>query len=106
MAILGKSPHDAILDEYDASFLRTIDTPIGGKLLVAELKVPEFDKGKMSDMEIKRRLADILAEGILHNSLTEFTRMHDKMYWGDVYRARCYLAPSGDIKILRQAFDK
>lgn len=85
MAILGKNPYG---------------------IIVAELKVHEMDKGKMSDMEIKRRLADILAEGILQNSLTEFTRMHDKMDWGDVYRARCYLAPSGDVKILRQAFTK
>ena len=106
MAILGKSLNSFMVDEYEAQFFQTFDTPIGGKILLAELKAPDLNGRSMTDMEIKKRLASILADGILQNDMVEFTRMPDPMSFDEVYRARCYLAPSAEVKIIRQLYNK
>ena len=99
MAISGNNPYIA---EYDSNFLQTYDTPIGGKLLVAEISCPEMDTMSLSEDEIKKRLVSILAKGILSSEYALFTRAKDPYTFREVFKARCYLAPSDQVKILRQ----
>lgn len=72
---------------------------IGGKMIIAHMSVPEYLD--IPGQEIKSRLARLLSERILQDNLAEFTYMNNTIGSSRDYKARCYLAKDGDIKILR-----
>lgn len=79
----------------------SVDTPIGGKLMLAQLVIPESEVMYRKEADIKYELATKLAEGMLKNNFVQFTKMDDPMTLDRIFRARCYLAESDAIKILR-----
>lgn len=79
----------------------TADTPIGGKLMTAQLVLPEHELMYRKEDDIKYELATKLAEGMLKNNLVVFTKMDDPITLDRIYKARCYLADSDAVKILR-----
>jgi hypothetical protein len=38
---------------------------------------------------------------MISNGLVEFTQMHDNITFDTIVKARCYLAPNDQVKILR-----
>lgn len=79
----------------------SVDTPIGGKLMIAQLVLPEPELMYRIEADIKYELATKLAEGMLKNNFVQFTKMDDTITGKRIFKARCYLAESDAIKILR-----
>lgn len=79
----------------------SVDTPIGGKLLIAQLIIPELELLYKKESDIKYELATKLAEGMLNCNFVQFTKMDDPISLDRIFRARCFVAESGDIRILR-----
>lgn len=97
----GRYPTD-----FNIEHLQSYDTPIGGKLLVAELEITEYDLLRLTDIDIKERLTNILAKGIMNSEHVVFTKSADPIKFSELVRARCYLAPSDQVRILRQVIVK
>jgi hypothetical protein len=83
---------------------QTYDTPIGGKLLMSQLVVREYDT--IDPKSIKEELAHRLAGRMLELGLVEFTKLEDPMTGNTIYRSRCFVAESGDVKVLRTAIQR
>jgi hypothetical protein len=54
--------------------------------------------------EIKKRLAMDLAEKMLENGVIEFTQMQDSASGHKTIKARCYLVPDNQVRILRTLY--
>ena len=75
---------------------------IGGKLITASFIVNEMTLEHVPKDEIKRKLAIELAQGMIENNLLEFTSMRDPLSSNIRISVRCYLAPDGQVKIIRE----
>jgi len=54
--------------------------------------------------EVKKRLAMDLAEKMLEDGVIEFTQMQDSASVHKTIRARCYLVPDNQVRILRTLY--
>ena len=96
-------PWDAPNGQYDFT---TKDYAIGGKMVRASATMSyDFSMQLATDQEAREKLkediATKMARFIIENKLIEINQMSDPMTGGITVVARCYLAPDGDIKILR-----
>ena len=83
------------------------DTPIGGKLVMAQKIVTGLEMAQMNESNlktwIKENLAMNLVRSMIDNNLIEFTKMTSSQDYSVKFSARCYLAPSEEVRILRTA---
>ena len=80
------------------------DYAIGGKMVSATYAVSYLDvMSWKTDFEdhVKQQLASELAKFMLNNKLIEFTKSLPANSEAITYRARCYLTPDDNVKILR-----
>ena len=95
---LNKIPDDM----FFADDLKVYDYPIQGKMVVAQCQISEH---KLVTYEIKNQIRNTLihqiAEGILHHKLVEFTQMKDPVTFDTLVKARCFIAPDTNVRILR-----
>jgi hypothetical protein len=95
-------------DEYDYTF-KTLDIPIGGKLITVTVALTEGQNLSMTDIQarnhFKNEIAKLLATHMLENNLVETTQYVDKLDYTKRVNVRCYLAPNDQIKILRTHYD-
>jgi hypothetical protein len=94
------------IDPYSNFNFTSKDIPIGGKLVVGTIRIPEYKMVKVrSDHELKQYLkssmAQQMSEYMISNGLVEFTQMSDQITFDRIVKARCYLAPNDQVKILR-----
>ena len=85
---------------------KTMDYPIGGKLLSTSLDITFADTNRfLTDDDfknaIKQRMATHLVKCMMENNLIEFTKIEDSATGSYRLHARCYLAPNDQVKILR-----
>jgi hypothetical protein len=85
------------------------DVVIGGKMVRGTIRIPEHKVSALySDHEFKQymksSMATLLAEYMISNGLVEFTQMRDNATLDIVVNARCYLAPSDQVKVLRMHY--
>jgi hypothetical protein len=103
MAIAQSYP-TPFLDWEDFNFTYK-DVAIGGKLVMGKICIPESAGVNFADHEMKEyvrtSMATKLAEHMMANGLVEFTYMVDHISFDRVVHARCYLAPSEQVKLLR-----
>jgi hypothetical protein len=87
------------------SDIKTYDYAIGGKMVVAKCIISE-DTLLTDDRKdaVRTQLIHQIADYILQNKLVEFTQNRDPVSLNTAVRARCYLAPNDQIKILRTAY--
>lgn len=82
------------------------DITMQGKLIIASCMMAETDYQQIKYIEeVKNRLrfdlAEQIARGMIDNRLVETTSITD-IHSGDrIIRARCYLAPDSDVRLLR-----
>jgi hypothetical protein len=84
---------------------------IGGTLVKTQIELSHLDAMSFrSDAEfkihIKKKIVSQLVEHLIDANLVEVTCEHDHLNSGVVVRARAYLAPDPQIKILRTEFIK
>jgi len=90
-------------DTDDISF-GVKDYAIGGKMVIATYAVSHLDvMSWKTDFEdhVKGQLAQQMVRYMLNNKLIEFTKSSSPTSEAITYRARCYLTPDCDVKILR-----
>jgi len=82
------------------------DIAIGGKMVTGTIRVPEhkmLSYGTEQEFRqfLKTSMAHQMTEYMISNGLVEFTQMRDNITFDTLVRARCYLAPNDQVKILR-----
>lgn len=88
---------------YDVQYK---DIAMHGKLIIATTKMAEHDYQQIQHIApIKERmrleLAEQIALGMIDNKLIETTSIMDTYSGERIIRARCYLAPDSDVRMLR-----
>jgi hypothetical protein len=94
------------IDPYTDFNFTYKDVAIGGKLVTGTIRIPEHKMvDVLSDHEMKQYLRTSMAtqmgEYMISNGLVEFTQMRDNISFDTIVKARCYLAPNDQVKILR-----
>ena len=102
----GASPFD---DLKTIQFKYT-EIPIGGKLVASTIRVPEHKiLSYVSESEfkefLKKEMAKQMCEYMISNGFIEFTQKKDQTTLDVFVNARCYLAPSDQVKILRTHYE-
>lgn len=97
--IQGYNNFGSVMVEYK-------DYAIGGKMIIAKVKVPdEVMMKEVSDevgkQKVRQMLVEQLADAIISNQLCEITQQRDQSYMDTIIAARCYVAPDSTIKLLR-----
>lgn len=79
----------------------TYDHIIKGQMLLASVQMDDPYLCTLPKDEVKKLLAQDLAEGLLKSSSIEFTQQKDVVSGITTIRARCFMVPSGDVQTLR-----
>jgi hypothetical protein len=97
-------------DMYGPSSNTSVDTydhAIQGKMFLASDYV-HFDYMddrdpllKEREDEVKKRLTEKLLRAMIEGKCVEFTKSHDRTSGSYTYRARCFVTPDAQVKILR-----
>ena len=98
----GASPFDDFNFTYK-------DVVIGGKMVQGTIRVPEHkivSYGSEHEFKqfLKTSMAHQMAEYMISNGLIEFTQLRDNVTFDTLVKARCYLAPNDQVKILRMHY--
>lgn len=85
----------------------SIDTLIQGKPITVFIEMDSTAQSlhsNISDYEkfIKEKLAELLAKEIIESKLCEFTKEHNPYNQIDKFRARAFLTPDNQVRILRK----
>jgi len=98
------------IDPYTDFNFTYKDIAIGGKLVQGSLRLSE-DKmmavqgDHMLKQYLRSSMAQQMGEYMISNGLVEFTQMRDSISFDTIVKARCYLAPNDQVKILRTHYD-
>lgn len=75
---------------------------IGGKMVTATMEAAALAaRMVVPDDVIKEHLTRRLIEFMITNKLVEFTKVTDPKTFTDVFRARCFVTPDTQVRILR-----
>lgn len=77
---------------------------IQGAPVKVYITMPENGDAARPNVEdfVKEKLADLLAKEILKNKLCEFTKEIDANRFNVIYRARAFLTPNDQVRLLRE----
>jgi len=79
---------------------------IGGKLLHCTVHMDISNRAKMADddfvVEIKKKVAKMLAEKLVEDKFIEFTYMHDYTTDGVMVNGRVIVMPDTQVRIVRK----
>jgi len=101
---ITQPPYHYNVDQNPLNQIATYDYAIGGKLLVATARLSIESVLGMEDDEkdyIKQTLVKLLVEQMIKEGFVEFTQADDSGTMFRVIRARAYVAPDSQVKILR-----
>ena len=80
---------------------------IQGKMFIVEYQTSEFMMVSMGDdakLRIKKEIALNLAEKMLEEGAIAFTQIPDIASGGKTIKARCFLVPDNQVRILRTLY--
>ena len=92
VGILG---HNTITD------INTTDHLIQGQMVEVNMTLDPYEITKMTDDQIKNKIMFFLGEEMLKRKCVEFTKQHDVVTNKTVIRARTFVTPDTNVKILR-----
>lgn len=96
-----RSPYDDVLTN-----IQTYDYPIQGKMIIASCQIGDLQL--MTDdfkQHVRSNLIHQIADFILENKLVEFTQMKDPISFNTIVKARCYMTPDGNVRLIRSAYN-
>ena len=102
----GASPFDD-LNVVEFSYT---EIPIGGKLIQLSIRLTDYDVVQATTQDeykdyIRITMAKKIAEYMITQGFIEFTQKKDPTTFDVLVNARCYLAPSDQVKILRTHYE-
>jgi hypothetical protein len=91
---------------YGSEHIEVVEHAIGGKLISARVYLPTDTFSRISGDDavrqvMREKLTTALAQGMLDKQLIEINSYYDPASDNNVIVAHAYVAPNGDIKILR-----
>jgi hypothetical protein len=87
--------------------VQTYDHVIQGKMFLASDHVPYDFTGDIDSLSkekedaVKFRLTEKLLRAMIEGKCVEFTKSYDSVSGSHTYRARCFVTPNDQVKILR-----
>jgi hypothetical protein len=78
------------------------DYIIQGKMLTTSITMSPYEAEQMDNIEIKNRLITLMVREIMDNKCIEFTKQQDYAKDEVIIRARIYVTPDTDVKLIRQ----
>ncbi len=82
--------------------VNSIDFIVQGKMLTTSITMSPYEAEQMDDIEIKNRLISLMVREIMDNKCIEFTKQQDYAKDEVIIRARIYVTPDTDVKLIRQ----
>jgi hypothetical protein len=105
---LNKAYHASMMGIQHRQYSQDVsiqpEIAIKGNMVTATIRVPREDVEDFGTKEnwIKEYLANMLAKGIIQNSLAEFTRQENIMDGSYTFRARLFATPDSTVRQLRK----
>ena len=90
-----------ILGDNIITNIATTDHLIQGQMVEVSLSFDSYEMVKMTDDQIKTKIMFFLGEEMLKRKCVEFTKQHDVVTNKTVIRARTFVTPDTNVKILR-----
>ena len=91
-----------ILGDNILTNISTTDHLIQGQMVTAEFTLTGLDRERMTDDQIKSKLLFFLADEIMKRKCVEFTKQDDFASNVTVARARIFVTPDTNVRILRE----
>ena len=82
--------------------INSIEYIIQGKMLTTSLTMSPYEAEQMDDLELKNRLITLMVREIMDNKCIEFTKQQDYAKNEVIIRARIYVTPDSDVKLIRK----
>lgn len=82
--------------------INSIEYIIQGKMLTTSLTMSPYEAEQMDDLELKNRLITLMVREIMDNKCIEFTKQQDYAKDEVIIRARIYVTPDSDVKLIRK----
>jgi len=82
--------------------ISTTDHMIQGQMVTAEFTLTGLDKERMTDDQIKSKLLFFLADEMMKQKCIEFTKQNDPVTNDNGARARIYVTPDSNVRIIRE----
>jgi hypothetical protein len=96
----------AIIDPWNIPIdVNTKEYDIKGNMIKAELVLSDYELMKINpptfEMDVKQQLIQMLMQEIFKHKCIEFTKMEDLMRGATSFRARMFVVPDDQVRILR-----
>ena len=80
-------------------------TTIQGKMISAEMRLDANEAIQMDDLELKNRLITKLVRELMNGKYIEFTKQQDVVTMETIVRARIFVTPDDQVRVIRKAND-
>ena len=87
---------------WNNTSVNPIDT-IQGQMVAAEMRLDANEAIQMDDLELKNRLITKLVRKLMNGKYIEFTKQQDVANMETIVRARIFVTPDDQVRIVRKA---
>jgi hypothetical protein len=81
------------------------EVPIQGKMISVEMRLDVSEAMQMDDLELKNRLITKLVRELMNGKYIEFTKQQDVVTMETIVRARIFVTPDDQVRVIRKAND-
>jgi len=81
------------------------EVPIQGKMISVEMRLDANEAIQMDDLELKNRLITKLVRELMNGRYIEFTKQQDVANMETIVRARIFVTPDEQVRVIRKAND-
>jgi hypothetical protein len=78
------------------------EVPIQGKMISVEMRLDASEAMQMDDLELKNRLITKLVRELMDGKCIEFTKQQDVAGMETIVRARIFVTPDDQVRIVRK----
>jgi hypothetical protein len=79
------------------------EVPIQGKMISVEMRLDASEAMQMDDLELKNRLITKLVRELMDGKCIEFTKQQDVVTMETIVRARIFVTPDDQVRVIRKA---
>ena len=87
---------------WNNTSVNPIDT-IQGKMVTAQMSIDANQAIQMDDLELKNRLITKLVRELMNGRCIEFTKQQDVVTMETIIRARIFVTPDEQVRVIRKA---
>ena len=91
-----------VLGDNIITNISTTDHLIQGQMVEVSLSFDSYEMVKMTDDQIKTKIMFFLGDELIKRKCVEFTKQHDVVTNKTVIRARTFVTPDSNVRVLRE----